>query len=58
MKKIILNKCYGGFGVSDKVYEEYAKEKGFKLFRYEMINANKYVSVSYTHLTLPTILRV
>lgn len=45
MKKIILNKCYGGFGVSDKVYEEYAKEKGFKLFRYEMIDTNKYVFI-------------
>ena len=31
MKKIILNKCYGGFGVSDKVYEEYAKEIGVKV---------------------------
>lgn len=43
MKKVILNKCYGGFGVSDKVYEEYTKAKGFKLFRYKMIDINKYV---------------
>lgn len=32
--KIILNKCYGGFNVSDKAYELYAKKKGISLYRY------------------------
>ncbi len=32
--KIILNKCYGGFGVSDKAYELYAEKKGISLYRY------------------------
>lgn len=32
--KIILNKCYGGFDVSDKAYELYAEKKGLTLYRY------------------------
>jgi hypothetical protein len=32
--KVILNKCYGGFDVSDECYGLYAKKKGVKLFRY------------------------
>ena len=32
--KIILNKCYGGFSVSDEAYELYAKKKGLTLYRY------------------------
>ena len=34
MKKIILNKCYGGFGLSKEGYELYAKKKGLKLISY------------------------
>ena len=33
--KIILNKCFGGFGFSPKVYVEYAKRKGIDLFVYD-----------------------
>ena len=36
MRKVILNKCYGGFDVSDKGYQLYAKKKGLQLFRYEI----------------------
>lgn len=32
--KIILNKCYGGFDVSDRAYELYAEKKGISLYRY------------------------
>ena len=32
--KVILNKCYGGFDVSDETYELYAKKKGIRLCRY------------------------
>lgn len=32
--KIILNKCYGGFNVSQEGYELYAKKKGLKLYFY------------------------
>lgn len=34
--KVILNKCYGGFGVSQKAYELYAKKKGIELFVYKL----------------------
>ena len=35
MKKVILNKCYGGFSVSEEAYKLYAKKKGLKLYMYE-----------------------
>lgn len=33
--KIILNKCFGGFGISKEGYELYAKKKGLNLYIYE-----------------------
>ena len=33
--KVILNKCYGGFDVSDAAYELYAKKKGITLYEYK-----------------------
>lgn len=33
--KVILNKCYGGFSVSQEAYELYAKKKGIELFAYK-----------------------
>ena len=33
MTKIVINDCYGGFGISDKAIEEYAKIKGIELDR-------------------------
>lgn len=35
MKKVILNKCHGGFDVSEEAYKLYAKKKGLDLFIYE-----------------------
>lgn len=35
MKKVILNKCYGGFDVSYEAYMLYAKKKGLTLYLYE-----------------------
>ena len=35
MTKIILNKDYGGFGLSYAAYKLYAKKKGINLFVYE-----------------------
>ena len=34
MKKVILNKCYGGFAVSDEGYDLYARKKGITLYKY------------------------
>lgn len=34
MKKVILNKCFGGFDVSKEAYLLYAKKKGLKLYIY------------------------
>lgn len=50
MKKVILNKCYGGFDVSDKAYQLYAKKKGVELFRYEMILNNNHSDWKYRKL--------
>ncbi len=41
MKKVILNKCYGGFYVSPEAYKLYAKKKGLDLFTYKL-NSSKY----------------
>lgn len=30
--KVVINRCYGGFGLSHKAVMEYAKIKGFKLY--------------------------
>ena len=42
MKKVILNKCFGGFDVSKEAYMLYAKKKGLTLHLYEskLINKN------------------
>ena len=32
MKKIVINKCYGGFGLSHKAIMRYAELKGIKLY--------------------------
>ena len=35
--KVVVNKCYGGFGISELAEVEYAKLCGFDLFRYEQV---------------------
>ena len=32
--KVILNKCYGGFGISPMAYKLYAEKKGIELYPY------------------------
>lgn len=36
--KIVLNKCYGGFGLSKNAYELYAKKIGKKVYAYKQEN--------------------
>ena len=38
--EIVINKCFGGFSLSNKAEDLYAEKKGFKLYRYEQ---TKYV---------------
>ena len=33
--KVVINKCYGGFGLSIKAEDLFAKAKGYKLYRYK-----------------------
>ena len=33
--KIVINSCFGGFGLSDEAQSLYAKKSGFQLYRYE-----------------------
>jgi hypothetical protein len=32
--KVVINSCFGGFGLSDEAENLYAKKSGFELFRY------------------------
>lgn len=41
--KVILNKCYGGFDVSDAAYRRYAEKKGIELFAYGLSAGLDYV---------------
>lgn len=34
MKDVVINKCFGGFSLSDEAIKEYAKLKGFDVFGY------------------------
>jgi len=34
MKKVVINACFGGFGLSDKAEDLYADRSGFQIFRY------------------------
>ena len=35
MKKIVINECYGGFGLSNKAFELYLKKKGIKWIEHD-----------------------
>ncbi len=35
MTEIVINVCYGGFGLSDKAENLYAEKSGFKIYRYK-----------------------
>lgn len=41
--KVILNKCYGGFGISPMAHKLYAEKKGIELYPYVEDNSN-YIS--------------
>jgi len=45
--KVILNKCYGGFGISPMAYKLYAEKKGIELYPYIEDNSN-YISKGET----------
>ena len=34
-QEIVINRCWGGFGLSNKALERYAELKGFKIYFYE-----------------------
>lgn len=48
--KIILNKCYGGFGLSEEAYELYAKKKGWTLYPYYNSSENNFTTFKKTTL--------
>jgi hypothetical protein len=45
--KIVVNKCFGGFGLSAEAIEAYAKKKGFEVFGYR---DNRQNDVGFTPL--------
>lgn len=42
MKKIVINSCYGGFGLSPEATERYAEKKGRKCFFFEVLLSGGY----------------
>ena len=38
--KVVINRCYGRFGLSEKGIEAYLKKKGFPCFKYEQTKYN------------------
>ena len=48
MRKIVINKCYGGFGLSIEAYEFIAKEKGWHIVR----GADPLWKFTYWHPTI------
>lgn len=46
--KIVVNRCYGGFGLSLKAVIEYAKRKNIKLYAYidDTKDYNKYIRIN------------
>jgi hypothetical protein len=40
MTKIVINACYGGFGLSDKAIEAIAKRKGWTTYEYGFVTEN------------------
>lgn len=58
MKKVILNKCFGGFSLSSEAYKLYGKKKGFEVFCYKLDGVGRYIkekantnSICYTYFT-------
>jgi hypothetical protein len=45
MKKIVINKCFGGFSLSDEAYEMYLKLKKIKFYKYHNIFGSDYYRV-------------
>ena len=45
-KKIVINKCYGGFGLSDAAYER-LNELGIPIVKYDSKNDGKHEKVIY-----------
>lgn len=47
MTRIVINKCYGGFGLSHEAIMRYAELKGFENFRHETDETNEYSFTYY-----------
>jgi hypothetical protein len=45
MTKIVINKCYGGFGLSDEAMELYLTRKGIKYYKWELNGHNVFTTV-------------
>lgn len=48
MKKIVINNCYGGFGLSHKAVQMYFEIKGQPIFRDQDKDTGEYFTTYYT----------
>jgi len=44
-KEIVINNCFGGFGLSDEAFEMYLKLKGIKYYKYSSWLSSDYYTV-------------
>lgn len=49
MKKVVINKCWGGFGLSDEAVELYGKLSGLDLIKYNDPDVPRMVSCGSTY---------
>lgn len=47
--KILLNKCFGGFDLSEEAYRLYAKKKGFKIYKYKSDVSGHYPNTKWIY---------
>lgn len=45
--KIILNKCFGGFGLSAKAYKLYCEKKGLECYFYKTVGLHTYKKIDF-----------
>jgi hypothetical protein len=46
-KKIVINSCFGGFGLSEEAFELYLNKKGIKFYKKPNVSGSKFFTGGY-----------